>query len=252
MRTFAIYALVIALPLSCAAQRGGGIRGSAPAGRPPAHHFSGGDSSALAGGPYSSRFSRYSPYGSLLFPFFDGGYDLDDLYASGYPVASQPPMIPLQAALALAGSRRGGMMGDAFDRGSAPAEPLMIELKDGQYVRVSSASGGSEVQTLSAQTLPVDSQPAKLAHGSSESGAAVPRDLPAAILVFRDGHSEEVRDYTIADGILYAHGDFYTNGYWNKPITLSSLDLTQTVQANGARNVKFDLPSSPNEVIARF
>ena len=76
-------------------------------------------------------------------------------------------------------------------------------------------------------------------------------DLPPALLVFRDGHSEEVRDYTIADGVLYARGDYYTDGYWSKKIDLSTLNVSQTLAANAARNVKFVLPASPNEVITR-
>ena len=77
------------------------------------------------------------------------------------------------------------------------------------------------------------------------------RDLPAAVLIFRDGHSEEVHDYTIADGFLYARGDYYIDGYWNKKIDLATLDLPRTLQDNAARKVKFILPSSPNEVITR-
>jgi hypothetical protein len=76
-------------------------------------------------------------------------------------------------------------------------------------------------------------------------------NLAPALLVFRDGHSEEVRDYTIAEGFLYVRGDYYTDGYWNKRIALSSLDVPQTMQANASRNVNFILPSSPNEVITR-
>ena len=75
--------------------------------------------------------------------------------------------------------------------------------------------------------------------------------LPPAVLIFHDGHREEVRDYTIADGTLYARGDYYTDGYWNKKIDLASLNVPQTLQANADRNVKFVLPSSPNEVITR-
>ena len=75
--------------------------------------------------------------------------------------------------------------------------------------------------------------------------------LPAAVLIFRDGHSEEVRDYTIADGMLYARGDYYTDGYWNKKIDLATLSVAETMQANANRSVKFVLPSSPNEVITR-
>ena len=69
--------------------------------------------------------------------------------------------------------------------------------------------------------------------------------------MFRDGHREEVSDYTIADGNLYTHDDYYTNGSWNRKIELSSLNLLETVRSNQSRNVRFRLPSSPNEVIVR-
>jgi len=245
MRSVAIVTLALALPFSCAAQRGasgGGFHGGAPPGHAPTHRFPSAGS-LVARGAYASRFNRYSPYGSLLLPFFDDAFALDDLYASGYPVASQPPMIPLETALALAGSRLG--MGE-FGREPSPAEPLMIELKDGQYVRVSGEGGGE------LQTLPAESQPGKSAHVSPAGSSAPARELPSAVLVFRDGHREEVRDYTIADGFLYAQSDFYANGYWNKKIDLTSLDLAQTTQVNADRNVNFVIPSSPNEVIARF
>jgi hypothetical protein len=118
---------------------------------------------------------------------------------------------------------------------AAPSQPLMIELQNGRYVRVSTATGDGEAQELAPVTT---------------AAPAVP-NLPSVVLVFRDGHNEEVRDYTIADGILYARGDFYVDGYRNKKIALSTLNLPQTLQANTARNVKFVLPSSPNEVITR-
>ena len=78
-----------------------------------------------------------------------------------------------------------------------------------------------------------------------------PHTLPPAVLIFRDGHTEEVRDYAIADGTLYARGDYYTDGYWNKKIDLSALNVAETLQANTKRNVNFVLPTSPNEVITR-
>ena len=51
--------------------------------------------------------------------------------------------------------------------------------------------------------------------------------------------------------MLYARGDFYTDGYWNKKIDLATLNVNQTLQANADRSVNFVLPSSPNEVITR-
>ena len=265
MRILAVLALSAALVTSAAAQRGGfgggghaggfsgaGRHGGAAAVRSPLPSFDqrrGGFALGRNAFGYGSRFNRYGPYGSFLWPLF-GDYDLDDLYASGYPVASQPPMIPLQDALAMLGSRSGSGAPDLQQ--SAQAEPLMIELQGGQYVRVKSAAADGEAQPLP-QDIHIsrdDSQPS----AATRTGAAPARapELPAALLIFRDGHSEQVRDYTIADGVLYARGDFYTDGYWNKQIALASLDLPQTLQANASRNVTFELPSSPNEVIARF
>ncbi|MGO9982188.1 MAG: hypothetical protein ACLPH5_23595, partial [Candidatus Sulfotelmatobacter sp.] len=123
--------------------------------------------------------------------------------------------------------------------GAVPStpQPLVIELQNGHYVRVS--------------RTPANGEALRLARATATAAPSPVRDLAPALLVFRDGHSEEVRDYAIADGILYARGDYYTDGYWNKTIALSTLNLAQTLEANATRPVKFILPSSPNEVITR-
>jgi hypothetical protein len=188
---------------------------------------------------YPSAFRRspqYVPYTSLPFPFFGDALDDGDIYSTGYPVASEPPAYVLQAASLQAGSGPNRM-----PRGTAPydpaasSQPLMIELQNGHYVHVSTAAADGGPQELTPAAVAVPPAP----------------NLPSVVLIFRDGHSEEVRDYTIADGILYARGDFYTDGYWNKKIALSALNLAQTLQANNERNVKFVFPASPNEVITR-
>jgi hypothetical protein len=138
----------------------------------------------------------------------------------------------------------------------------MIELQNGRYVRVNGTPADGEAHELAANNNSSNnSSPARknssapLPNSANDSSlvasATPPPPLPPAVLFFRDGRSEEVRDYTIADGTLYARGDFYTDGYWNKKIDLSTLDVTRTEQANAARNVNFILPSSPNEVITR-
>jgi hypothetical protein len=211
-------------------------------------------SNALAGGIGSGRgmlsnygshgWNRYgSTYASLPFPFFGDAFDPNDIYSTGYPVASQPPEFVLQAARELSASpeyRGGGVGSYGSERGAtSSAQPLMIELRNGRYVRVN--------------TSPVDGEAPELEHPAEPDVKAqtAPKDLPSTLLVFRDGHNEQVRDYTIAYGVLYARGDFYTDGYWNKKIDLSSLNLTETVQENAGRDVKFVLPSSPNEVVTR-
>ena len=165
----------------------------------------------------------------------------------------------MQAMRDMAGSAASSM-GQATapldNHGPSSSDPLMIELQNGRYVHVSSTPVDGEAQPLA--LAPVPAQPKttgpsiRMNASSQMSAASSAPNLPAAVLIFRDGHTEEVRDYTIADGFLYARGDYYADGYWNKKIDLSTLDLTQTQQANATRNVKFVLPASPNEVITRF
>jgi hypothetical protein len=182
---------------------------------------------------FASRFRRSSPYTSLPFPFFADSFNPDDVYSTGYPVASQPPLILLQAARAVAAPT------DYAATEPAIPQPLVIELHNGRYVRVSSTPSNGEALEVTLAPTPAIATPTPS------------HELPPALLLFRDGHSEEVRDYTIADGILYARGDYYTDGYWNKKIEITSLNVPQTLEANAQRNVKFVLPASPNEVITR-
>jgi hypothetical protein len=229
-----------------------------------------------------SAFRRSAPYGALYPSFFDpsffGGLLPDDmsnqLYAAGYPVASPVPLGLLQAMAS-------AMPAPAdHEPVSPPQQALLIELQGGRYVRVNESQSegfagllGSVADsapshaasphavpsqndraakpprsrsTPSASAISATNQPPELA-----APPAPARDLPPAILVFRDGSHQEVRDYTIADGVLYARGDFYNDGYWNKKIELSNLNLPETLQENANRSVKFVLPSSPNEVITR-
>jgi hypothetical protein len=185
----------------------------------------------------SRRAPYFSPYTSLPFPFFTDAFDPNDIYSTGYPVADDPPPFLLQAARSMAGPAAGSMdagMSPFANRESRSVQPLMIELQNGRYVRVNSSPANGEVLQL-----------------SLASPAAPPHDQPNAVLIFRDGHTEEVHDYAIADGILYARGDYYTDGYWNKQIALATLNMAETLEANATRNVKFVLPASPNEVITR-
>ncbi len=192
----------------------------------------------------------YAPaYASLPFPFFDDSFDSGDIYSTGYPVASQPPPYLLQALSQMTGpavSNIGQAMTAPNANESSSSQPLMIELQNGHYVRVSATIANGD-------PLPLNATPSRARPSQSLSLASAPpaQPLPPAVLIFRDGHREEVRDYTIADGILYARGDYYTDGYWNKKINLAALNLPETMQANATRNVKFVLPSSPNEVITR-
>jgi hypothetical protein len=236
---FALLAIAAALTSAAAAQRT--THGSFAFGR----------------SPHPSRFFRPSPYASLPFPFLGDAFNLDDLYSSGYPVASQPPVVFLQAA-------RSGSADISGPSESEPSsiQPMMFEFQNGRYVRVTNPSPNSDAPplTFASQSQPASQHPRNSARSTLSNfpsktppiTAAIPaQNLQPAVLVFQDGHTEEVRDYTIADGALYARGDYYTDGYWNKKISLLNLNVAETIQANVARNVNFILPKSPNEVITR-
>jgi hypothetical protein len=250
------FCLLLALLTPCLAQRGGAAGGhSSGLGHAPSH-LSGRSSAFLRGADF--RRSLYSPYSSLPFPFFGDAFDPGDLYSTGYPVASQPPPYVLQAASQMAASGASFMPSNQSDA-RPPSQPLLIELQNGRYVSVSTTPIDGEARDLTAPQNPPPPASARNFNRLMAANSAAPEiapsspppPLPPVTLFFRDGHSEEVRDYTIANGILYAAGDYYTDGYWNKKIDLSTVDLTRTLQANAARDVKFILPASPNEVITR-
>ena len=200
MRSLVLVALLAGFTPGASAQRL-----VSPAARLPGSHHAG-----------SRARNSFNPL-AFADPFY-----ADYLSSTGYPVASQPPVIIVQAAPAPA---------PVFDPAPSPMRPLMIELQGDRYVQVS----GEETSGAQALALTSDARTAK--------------DLPVAVLVFRDGHREEVSAYTITGGAIYAPADFYRDGSWNRKIELSSLDLPETLKSNYSRGLRFQLPRAPNEVI---
>jgi hypothetical protein len=206
---------------------------------------------------FAAGFNRGAFNGGLRssfysLPLYDPLY-ADFLSSTGYPVASQPPVIILQAPPAAA---------PAADRFAPPSQPLLIELQGDRYVRViGPETSGAEMigpdlldgklPNQKTSALPPDSQHRPQRYSSSAiPSPATPESLPA-VLIFRDGHHEEASEYTIADGVLYISGDPYTGGPWTRKINLSSLNLPETITSNQARGVRFRVPQSPNEVVVR-
>jgi hypothetical protein len=247
----------LTIPPYATAQRAASAgRASAPSHSPAPHfnsphgNFAFGRNGHQSGFRRSSTYPYASGYASLPFPFFGDSFDPDDIYSTGYPVASQPPPYLLQALSQMTGpavNNIGQAMPSPNLNEPSSSQPLMIELQNGRYVRVNATVANGD--TLAADQSP--SRARSIQSLSPMDPAPQAQPLPPAVLIFRDGHREEVRDYTIADGILYARGDYYTDGYWNKKINLATLNLPETMQANADRSVNFVLPSSPNEVITR-
>ncbi len=236
-----LLALAVSMPFSVAQRRGG-------MGRP----ASGGHAHFARGVPGARSFHRgrwpLSGAGFLGSPFLYSDYDSADAYLAGPYLAGNsensydngaPQVVVLQPA----------------STGSAPRQarlaPLLIEWQGDRYVRFGGAQvkdgHGTEAhpdyaETGGARSLPTTTKP----------DAAVAKELPPTVLVYRDGHREEIYGYAIADGVIYVRGSDWQNGVWTKHIPLSALDPAATMQANLERGAKFMLPTAPNVVIASF
>ncbi len=81
--------------------------------------------------------------------------------------------------------------------------------------------------------------PAPVAAAPAAS-VAEPGPQPMTVLVFRDGHRQELRNYAIVGNALYD----LTNGARRK-ISLNDLDLPATSRANEERGGDFALPVNP-------
>ena len=238
MRLLAAVALLATISAWASAQR---MSGFAPrSGVPAAPGFTGLMGSGFASNGYGRSGFAHGGHG------FPGGFAIplfsdalySDLLATGYPSASQPPVFVMQMPPTNA------MPATSFF--PAPEPALMFELQGDRYVQVSgTAKSDAEMQTLDRATVATTS-PRPVAGSIIRASQKEPL---YATLVYRDGHREDVSDYTIANGELYAKADYYKSGAWNRKIQLSSLDLPETVQLNQARGLNFQLPSSPNEVI---
>lgn len=185
----------------------------------------GGHLASQRGGP-SRGWDRYS-----LLPLYWGFPFVDD---SAEYSAPAPPVVVIQPPAATQPA--------TAPPDTAPIQPLLIELRGGRYVRIGVDQSPISDKT-DQQSPPDDSQP----YSMQPWRPTVPP--PTTILVFRDGSREQIADYTISGSILYAQANYYTDGSWNRPIALSSLDLPATVNENRARGVQFQVPSAPNQVI---
>jgi hypothetical protein len=136
----------------------------------------------------------------------------------------------------------------------APAEPrpepLLIEWRGDRYVRLGGRSANGTPGPGTAVPLDYrEPEAVKSTTGRAANAEPAPPELTPVVLVYRDGHREQIREYSIANGTIYARGDYWNDGYWTKKIQLVALDLPATAKASQEVGSKFVLPTSPNEVI---
>lgn len=212
--------LVVAMPL--AAQRGGGLSTGSPAKGSRSFHIS----------------SEQHFHGNGRTVYLGTPFWADD-FGSSY--AEAPPVIVVQTPPA--------QQNFVEREEPKPAAPLLIELQGDRYIRRTDNGDGTNPAASQRDTV----AEAKPAAGTIVRGGAAPPhiELPPTLFVFRDGHREESSDYSIVTGVIYARGQYWTNGYWSRQISLSLLDLPATFKANQERGVSFRLPNAPNEVVTR-
>jgi hypothetical protein len=128
-------------------------------------------------------------------------------------------------------------------RDEKPTQMLLLERRGDHFVRVGESDAEHESRAANKN---VEGASHTLSSGSSEH-----RAIPPAVLIFRDGHREEVSSYTISQGILYATSNYWETGTWANRVQLTSLDLPATLRENQARGSRFVLPAGPNEVAVR-
>ncbi len=116
-------------------------------------------------------------------------------------------------------------------------DPVLLELRSGQWVRVTNFGETSErALSTGAQVSPSTTKP---------------QEMAPAILVYRDGHTEEVSSYSIIGRMIYTKADYWTVGAWTRTIQIADLDIPATMKQNQQRGVRFELPSGPDEVMIR-
>jgi hypothetical protein len=183
-----------------------------------------------------NRARRHSA-GSLYWPYFYSDYDYDYGYGSEPQIVETPPPQIIEQAAP-----------------PAPAAPapnsVVIELQGDHWVRITnygqSQMDGQSDRPESARAANPETIVARRAEAAEPSS-----ELPAAVLVFRDGHREEIGKYVVVGTTLYASADYWNSGSWTRKVQLSALDVPATLKLNQDRDTKFSLPSGPNEVMVR-
>jgi hypothetical protein len=163
--------------------------------------------------------------GFPFYPYYDSDYEPVTPESPVNVVAAQPEELPVPVA--------------------SPVEALILENRDGQWVRIPTGSH-----------LPVSPeylQPQASSKGTGPKEASQPpTKLPTAVLVFRDGHQEEVARYVVQGNSLYTSADYWSTGSWTRRIPIAQLDIPASVKLNATRGGKFSLPTRPYEVVVSF
>jgi hypothetical protein len=190
--------------------------------------------SAPGGRAHFRRAHRFG--GSAYAPYYSSSDDYD---AEPGMVDAPPPQIIVPTAPPSAPARN-------------PPKSLVIEWSGDHWVRLTSYAPEAAGPVIQAdRRAPDRAWSPSPARPTPESASETASPLPPAVLIFRDGHQEELAKYTIVGSTIYTSSDYWTNGSWTRKVPIAELNVPATLKVNQERGAKFALPSSPNEVIVR-
>lgn len=156
--------------------------------------------------------SAYGYYGA---PYFYSDYYQPSDFEYQSPETSPPIQIPVKA--------------------EPVPDPVLLELHGSRWVKVTNF-GESSDRALAETTAEIPTQA---------------KPLPPAVLVYRDGHTEELSSYSIIGGSIHTKSNYWTTGVWTRTIPVADLDIPATLQENQKRGANFELPSGPDEIMLR-
>jgi hypothetical protein len=134
-----------------------------------------------------------------------------------------------------------------------PAESLVLELQGDHWVRLTNYGQSQTGQFLQPASQRPSDLPSTTANSTSRQSQTPPSpsELPPAVLVFRDGHHEEIGKYVIAGTVIHTSADYWTTGSWTREVQIAALNIPATLKLNQERGANFSLPSGPHEVMIR-
>jgi hypothetical protein len=183
---------------------------------------------------------RSRGYGSAVYPYLYPPYYYSDYYSE--PVAPEPRQ------------ERVVVVENTRPRADVPLPPppesLMLELRGDHWVRVTE-SGRTMAESQVGEKGSAKAESMRTIAPQESAAVEPPRELPPAVLVFRDGHKEEVTRYTIVGGTIYTSADYWNDGSWTKKVPIAELNVPATLELNRERGANFSLPSSPHVVVIR-
>lgn len=228
---------VVLFPLPSQAQRGfvmGGGHGMRAGSHVPR-------STPHQGGFLRGSHRHHRGFNNGYLPYLYPDY-YSDYYPEEAPTEAQPPQVVVV--------ERNQQRAEAPAPPAPPPESLMLELRGNHWVRVTD-SGQVMTGSQAGKKGSANAGDVRTITPAEQASAEPVRELPPAVLVFRDGHRVEIHSYTIVGGAVYTSNGYGERGSWTKKVPIAELDVPATLQLNRERGTNFSFPSNPHVIAIR-